>query len=688
MASGSGRNGLALGAIQRLYERGTLSGMSEGQLLTRFVDGADAMAFEALVARHGPMVLGVCRRMLADTHDVEDAFQATWLILVRKGGSLRNREQLGPWLFGVAHRVAIRARKRTSQRRQREGAAVFVENATVAPDDAPERRELRALLDDELNRLPTRFRDPVVLCYLEGLTHEEAAAKLACPVGTVRSRMAWARDRLRTRLDRRGVGLPSLPPILPVVPPSLIEATVSAARPIAVGKTLAGVVPAGSVALANQVGVSMFLSKLKVAAAVVLLAGAVSGGAGVVAGSSGAGEQGPQQEQPLGGMSAQNEIRTLRNREAALQKRVSALEEQMAELKEMIQANKPSTEAAAGSGVGSTTNVPEPSPESGAMSNMMRGMSGMMAGGQAKPEATPSGGMANAMRMMGGVAAPQTNKQGANPAGGTMAPMMGRPNGDFAVTETGPLPIAPTGSGGNMAAGGNLAPAGSGNPQSPGNHYTAYTSMTPQVGIGQSATGLAATKSLSQRGSGAMGMSPRDATGPTGSPDAPQLKDFGRFKTATSREGDRVAARPLSNMGFWQTYRTAPGVKAQPYFDHYLALSLRGAEIPEAAVFHEGQWLPIKLEPPAKGELVPKRLGRVLVYLVADHVYSFNGSEWNMQTFELGDTKALKAVADLDGIQDAKYLYLYDEQKGRWEPFDRKDIQAPEKNQEKDKQPR
>ena len=194
-----------IGHIQTLFESGTVAGMSDGLLLERFVARQDGLAFEAILARHGPMVLSVCRRMLPELSDTEDAFQATFLILVRKAGTLRDRQRLGPWLYGVARRVAIRARAQAARRQSRERSGAEV--AAMRPCEDVERFELLAVLDDEVSQLPEKYRAAIVLCDLEGLTHDEAARQLDCPPGTVKSRLASARNRLRRRLTRRGLRL-------------------------------------------------------------------------------------------------------------------------------------------------------------------------------------------------------------------------------------------------------------------------------------------------------------------------------------------------------------------------------------------------------------------------------------------------------------------------------------------------
>jgi RNA polymerase sigma factor (sigma-70 family) len=189
--------GLVTGAIESLLRSGTLVGLSDQELLERFVREGDRRAFELIVACHGPLVLAVCQQILSDANDAEDAFQATFLVLIRRAGSVRRPGSLASWLHGVAYRIALRI-KRGSR-------------ASRLLDDPPgrharcpvEEREELAILHQEIDRLPPKYRIPVVLCYLQGMTHDGAAAQLRWPVGTVRGRLARARDRLRERLARR-----------------------------------------------------------------------------------------------------------------------------------------------------------------------------------------------------------------------------------------------------------------------------------------------------------------------------------------------------------------------------------------------------------------------------------------------------------------------------------------------------
>ena len=269
----SGQWAVVLRHVQRLFHGGSVAGLSEGQLLDRFVATRDEVAFGALVARHGPMVLGICRGVLDDPHDVEDAFQATFLVLVRKAKGLRDRDLLGQWLYGVARRVALRARADSSKRRARERPDCEVEAEPVATLNA-ELRELQVLIREEVDRLSSNDRMAVVLCYLEGLTHEEAADRLGWPVGTVKGRLARAREKLRERLTRRGVALPSgaIATNLArgpsaIVPPELLRSTTLASMQLISGKTFtAGIVSAHAMTLMEGVIGTMFTTKLKLGA--------------------------------------------------------------------------------------------------------------------------------------------------------------------------------------------------------------------------------------------------------------------------------------------------------------------------------------------------------------------------------------------------------------------------------------
>jgi len=183
--------------------RGTCSDMTDSELLERFATRRDEASFEMLIRRHGPMVLRVCRQILKNVSDAEDAFQATFLVLVRKAGTVRVENSLSPWLYGVAYRVAARARAAAMRRRGLESRRALKAAGNALSLDAC--HDLSRALHEEVNRLPAQYRAPIVLCYLEGLTHDEAAARLGLPLGTVKGRLARARELLRSRLSRRGL---------------------------------------------------------------------------------------------------------------------------------------------------------------------------------------------------------------------------------------------------------------------------------------------------------------------------------------------------------------------------------------------------------------------------------------------------------------------------------------------------
>ena len=201
-----GKTSSVVRQLDALWTSGSLTGMSDAQLLGRFAEAHDSTAesaFRELINRHGPMVMGVCRQILRHPHDADDAFQATFLVLVRKARSIRVGESLAPWLYGVAYRTALRARAIAS--RYRSAAVEQLEEPMDSSSNHACHFDLRPLLHEELNRLPGKYREPIVLCHLEGKTHEEAARLLQWPVGTVSGRLSRGRELLRSRLKRRGM---------------------------------------------------------------------------------------------------------------------------------------------------------------------------------------------------------------------------------------------------------------------------------------------------------------------------------------------------------------------------------------------------------------------------------------------------------------------------------------------------
>ena len=180
--------------------------LTDAQLLECYLADRDDAAFEGLVRRHGPMVFGVCRRVLSDVHDAEDAVQATFLVLVRKAASIEPREMVGNWLHGVAYSTSVRARSASAKRRAKEGKAAAMPVRSDAQDEAWE--QLLPLLDRELKALPDNFRLPIVLCDLEGKTRKQAAQQLEWAEGTVASRLMRGRALLAQRMRRLGLPFP------------------------------------------------------------------------------------------------------------------------------------------------------------------------------------------------------------------------------------------------------------------------------------------------------------------------------------------------------------------------------------------------------------------------------------------------------------------------------------------------
>ena len=257
-------------------------------LLEAFATRRDAAAFAALVQRHGPMVLAVCRQVLRHAHDAEDAFQATFLVLVHKAGAIGRPERLANWLYGVAYRVALRARAQGSRRRMHEKEGLNVQ-AAGSPEEA--RDDLGPVLHEEVSRLPAKYRLPIVLCYLEGQTKAEAARHLGWPEGTVSGRLARARELLRARLGRRGLdpsagvfaGVLAPGTASSAVPAALAESTARIALLVAAGNAAAGTALAPVTVLADGVLRAMSVAKLKIVAALVLAAGILAAGAGLAA---------------------------------------------------------------------------------------------------------------------------------------------------------------------------------------------------------------------------------------------------------------------------------------------------------------------------------------------------------------------------------------------------------------------
>ncbi|WP_435021780.1 sigma-70 family RNA polymerase sigma factor [Tundrisphaera sp. TA3] len=270
--------------LRDLFGAGTAVGQGDGQLLARYASSRDGVAFEALVARHGPLVLATCRAILRDEHDVEDAFQATFLVLARRAGAIRGGEALAAWLHRVAYRASLQLAAEAGRRRRKEAEAAAMKPPIASVSGDGSDPELRRVVHEEVDRLPEGQRLPVVLCDLEGLSYEQAAGRLRWTVPTLRNRLARARQRLKGRLARRGLAAPAVAALLATpatasaVPPALARAAVSAAT--------GGGASAVALALTHAITRGMLMTKIKIAATSAVAAFGLAT-AGVIAAGAG-----------------------------------------------------------------------------------------------------------------------------------------------------------------------------------------------------------------------------------------------------------------------------------------------------------------------------------------------------------------------------------------------------------------
>jgi RNA polymerase sigma factor (sigma-70 family) len=277
---------------------------TDGQLLEAFLRRRDEPALAALIRRHGPMVWGVCRRLLRNYHDAEDAFQATFCVLVQKGAAIRDRERVANWLYGVAHQTAVRMRTSAAKRAARERQVTALPELPAAEHDCWD--DLRPLLDHALNGLPDKYRVLVVLCDLEGKTRKEVARQLTLPEGTVAGRLARARVLLARRLHRIGLALSAgmLGIVLSAeaasasLPEAVVSSTIRTVTQLSLGQS--GAASTGVIALTKGVLNAMLMTKLKVTALLLLVAGTAGVGVatfaqagGVLNASSAAPRSGP-----------------------------------------------------------------------------------------------------------------------------------------------------------------------------------------------------------------------------------------------------------------------------------------------------------------------------------------------------------------------------------------------------------
>ena len=229
----SAQRGAALRHIHRLFDEGTLAGLPDSRLLERYAGNRDELAFEALVHRHGAMVMGVCRGVLDDANDADDAFQAAFLVLARKAKSIWIEGSIGGWLHRVAWRIALQVKTDAARRRRQEQKAA--ELAGTRETCCPPWDDADSVLHQEIDRLPERFRKPIILCYLEDMTCQQAAGYLRWSLGTTRRRLARGKELLRNRLTRRGIALAAgivavnVGRTVSAVPTALAHATVRAA---------------------------------------------------------------------------------------------------------------------------------------------------------------------------------------------------------------------------------------------------------------------------------------------------------------------------------------------------------------------------------------------------------------------------------------------------------------------------
>jgi RNA polymerase sigma factor (sigma-70 family) len=285
--------------LRTLWTAGAVGEIDDRGLLERFRRDRgerSEVAFRILVERHGPMVQRVCRQVLGDEHDARDATQAVFLILARKAGSIRAQGSVAPWLHGVARRVASKARARDGVRRTNEARTGEALARLRADSSAEIGADDWAAIHEEVGRLPEKYRTPVVLCYLEGQTYDEAARRIGCPVGTIRVRLSRARASLRDRLTRRGYapsavgalgGLEGVSPaeIAPMAS-GWVEATVKSAVVVQSGRATVEVVSTSALVLSQVVMRGMFMTKVKFAAIGLMSAGILASGAGAIVGQT------------------------------------------------------------------------------------------------------------------------------------------------------------------------------------------------------------------------------------------------------------------------------------------------------------------------------------------------------------------------------------------------------------------
>jgi RNA polymerase sigma factor (sigma-70 family) len=279
--------------VQTLFVTGALGGLGDAELLDVFLEherdrAAAERAFAALVDRHGPMVLRVCAGVLGDVHEAQDVCQATFLVLAQRARSVRRRDSVASWLHGVAMRLSAKVKRAAARRRAHERRGGEIMTARRGEQGGPPPEDSWEELHEELGRLPEKYREPIVLCHLEGLTQDQVARRLGWPIGTVQSRLARGRDRLRDRLVRRGVTLSATvmaggggSSVEAALTAAWVESTARAAVQVAAGRSIAGSVPAAVLLLWHSGSRSLLMTRL-------LIAGGVMATVGVLAAASAA----------------------------------------------------------------------------------------------------------------------------------------------------------------------------------------------------------------------------------------------------------------------------------------------------------------------------------------------------------------------------------------------------------------
>lgn len=656
----SGHIGVIPSHFRRIFGGESVSGMDEAELLRRFAIRRDSAALEALVVRYGPMVFGVCQRVLGNKHDTDDAFQATFLVLAKRAGSIRDPARLGAWLHGVAHRIAVRARMDAARRKVREGpGAEEVAVATSSNDGSYDRSELRTTLDEEIRRLPEKFRAPVILCYLDGLTHDEAAMRLRCPVGTVRSRLSTGRAKLRERLARRGVAVPAgvfaaaltSEVASAAVPSILVDSTVRAAIAFAVsgaGTTAAGIVSGGAVSLAEGVTTTMMLTKIKIAGGLALLGlltlgigGAAaqrlgSGGpAGATAAASAGGGAVAADDDTIDDLVSKlrNEAKLADRERERLSRALSDSQKELERLREQLQSLGESRDARSGG----------PAPAGGPGAGVRKGARGA-AGREGIGGMMGSGG---APGMMGGGGGLGAGPQG----GGGFGPGFGA-------------------RGGGLASGG---PSGSG-AMSGGRGSGGGLGMGPAMGGGMmSGSGMAA-------GAPMMGMMGGMMEGAMGGMSSGPLSlasvQNDELIVVHKPKSDKVAAYSTET-GEWTAYGVPKETDVTPIVgNNIVALQEGGKNIGEAVAFvpKVGKWYPVELKAPAKDGLTPIVGNGVALYPVGRHIYAFSAQArgWDVLELEEGAAPTPVVWSNRATVEHNDHLYIFNLKTGKWTDFDTK----------------